>query len=399
MTRHSETIQRLARVRPDELLPDPDPTRRERYLAMAMSHPQAPPDPVSVPAAGPSMRRTTWWSVRPAVLALGSGGLAVVAAAVAISVTLAGTATPGAAPAGGAPALLLAAATRAETSPAGAPGRYWLAKSEIIVPTQVGPAGNRYTVNVRTEEDVWLSTSGRDQQGLVEQPLGATPATPADQDAWRRDGSPTQWQLPGVHKAVGTPNVISATPGAITSWVGSIPGWAFVTGGPTYTVAQMLAVPTDPAGLRAFLLKTYKSFNDPLAGGGQEQFLYDAGMQILISLPSTPAIRGAAYRLLASLPDVRNVGPLTMPGGGRGEAIALTETQAPGTFDSILVFDPATGSTVGTEHRMISGTDVDAPVPPGTIYQYEVVTHIGWTDSAPPPRQLDGHPAAAPTHS
>jgi hypothetical protein len=149
--------------------------------------------------------------------------------------------------------------------------------------------------------------------------------------------------------------------------------------------------------LRALLVRSFNELNDPAADGGLDIYLYDAGTQILTELPATPAVHGAAYRMLAQLPDVRSIGPLTVPTGGRGEAIARTHRDADGVYDAILVFDPATGSTLGTEWRMIKPGQFHPWVQPGTVFGYQVISRAGWTDATPPPRQLPNLPSPSPS--
>ena len=387
MTRHAQTMRMLEQARPPELSPAPDPDRRQRDLAMAMSQPPATEMTRAAARQAPLV-------ARPGRLAL-VGGLAA-AIAVAVGLTLAappaGRGDLNATPTESAPALLLAAAGRMEAGPATTPGRYWLGTSRVGSLQQVGPAADRYRLLVQGEVQLWLSTVPGDPQGLVDRPLGAAPATDADRAAWRRDGSPTQWT---IQTGLGKSYVLSASAGPLTSWVGPLPGWSLVTGGESFTTAQLLDLPTTPAALRAFLVRTFNDLHDPLADGGLDSYLYDAGTQILTELPATPAIRGAAYRMLAQLPDVRNLGPLTLPTGGRGQAIARTHQDAEGEYDAILVFNPSTGDTVGTESRMIKAGPVHPWIPPGTVFQYRAVTHAGWTDGTPPPRQIAGIPATS----
>jgi hypothetical protein len=249
---------------------------------------------------------------RPGRLALG-GGLAAAAIAVVVGLTLAappaGRGGPNAAPTGNTPALLLAAASRVEAGTAATPGRYWLGGSRTGWLVQVGPATDRYRLLVQSQVELWLSTVPGDQQGLVNRPLGAAPATASDRAAWRRDGARTQWT---VESGLGKGTVLYASGGPLTSMVGASTGWSFVTGGDNLTTAQLLSLPSTPAALRAHLVGMFNDLHDPLADGGLDTYLYDAGTQILTELPTTPALRGAAYRMLAQLPDVRDLGPLTV---------------------------------------------------------------------------------------
>lgn len=419
MRQRSDVLRALTAARPAQLEPENDPLRRERDLTAAFAQPR--------PADGRRHPRVARWSGRRGLVA--ASGAAVVAVAIGattlVSATTAGVdagpAVPGeVATAHSAPALLLAAAARTETA-AATVGRYWLAERQMGRLSQVGPANDRYVLQVRGRMDLWMSTVPADPMGLVDQHVGAAPATASDEAAWKRAGSPAEWWLDGQGNEVdpelpATPDrtrpgpstssgpgsepttvtafpkahKLTAGPGAESSFVlPDMPGWSFVTGGKHLTTDEFLALPTEPSALRRVILALRPAGSD----ADDTTWLFEAGHQLLMGLPVSPKVRGAAYRMLSDLPGVRALGPMDDPSGRRGQAIAMTE-QYPGTLahtgpvEVILVFDPATGSTLATMRRLLRPHGHAAWAEPGTFWSYELLTKAGWTTATPPPNNL-----------
>ncbi|HEX8630967.1 MAG TPA: CU044_5270 family protein [Catenuloplanes sp.] len=420
MKQRTDALRALTAARPAQLEPENDPLRRERDLAAAFAQPR--------PADGRRHPRVPRWSGRRGLVA--ASGAAVVAVAIGattlVSATTAGVdagpAVPGdVATAHSAPALLLAAAARTETATATV-GRYWLAERQLGHLTQVGPTDDRYVLQLRGRRDHWMSTVPADPMGLVEQHVGAAPATAADEAAWKRAGSPAEWWLDGQDNqsrrepplrrdgtrpgpAASRPPGSGATkdtdrrpigikltagPGTQRSFVlPNQPGWSFVTGGKGLTTDEFLALPTEPGALRRVILALRPAGSD----ADDTTWLFEAGHQLLMGLPVSPKVRGAAYRMLSDLPGVRALGPMDDPSGRRGQAIAMTE-QYPGTLavtgpvEVILVFDPATGSTLATMRRLLRPHGHAAWATPGTIWSYDLLISAGWTTATPPPNNL-----------
>jgi hypothetical protein len=125
----------------------------------------------------------------------------------------------------------------------------------------------------------------------------------------------------------------------------------------------------------------------------------------LLTLPVTPAVRAALYRMLAGLPGVRSLGPVTDAGGRAGVAVALSGrysgcgqesalhsgggTEERPTFASCvveqrLVIDPASGMPLAQELRY-------AGLPPGQhwsapdgLFSFRLFRAAGWTGASPP---------------
>ncbi|MEU6779978.1 hypothetical protein ABZ912_12295 [Nonomuraea angiospora] len=127
---------------------------------------------------------------------------------------------------------------------------------------------------------------------------------------------------------------------------------AFSMAGRDLTFQQIESLPTDPDALRERVAGMLPS----------KDLLADALTGLLWTKPSPPAVRAAAYRALADLPEVRYLGKRD-----RGEAFSYA---LPDGTQRTLVIDPATS-------QVLSRTD-NGPSP-GT----ERVIEAGWTDRGP----------------
>ncbi|MEU5864151.1 hypothetical protein ABZ815_23460 [Nonomuraea sp. NPDC047529] len=133
----------------------------------------------------------------------------------------------------------------------------------------------------------------------------------------------------------------------------------FSMAGRDLTFRQIQQLPDDPVALRervASMLPT-----------GSSDLLADALSGLLWSKPSPPAVRAAAYRALADLPDVRYLGRRADPRGRSGEAFSYP---LPAGVRRTLIIDPATS-------QVLAGTDT------GGTGGSQIVLTAGWTDQAP----------------
>ncbi|MFI6923078.1 hypothetical protein ACIBIZ_24255 [Nonomuraea spiralis] len=133
----------------------------------------------------------------------------------------------------------------------------------------------------------------------------------------------------------------------------------FSMAGRDLTFRQIQELPADPAALRERVAA--------MLPAGSAGLLADALSGLLWSKPSPPAVRAAAYRALADLPDVRYLGGRADPRGRPGEAFSYP---LPTGVRRTLIIDPATS-------QVLAGTDA------GGTGASQVVLSAGWTDQAP----------------
>jgi hypothetical protein len=175
------------------------------------------------------------------------------------------TAAPTGTAAAGKKILLTAARTVASAVPL-ATGLYWETSTTVGNFIRVGPANDPYVILENVADQQWAARSPRVMSPAYEQALGVQLASAANQAAWRRDGSPTTWnagQETGFADPQGYANGfnfdITAGPGKLTGFGGSIGGQTFMVGSQSLSARQLQALPADPARLKALILTGYNA--------------------------------------------------------------------------------------------------------------------------------------------
>jgi hypothetical protein len=121
------------------------------------------------------------------------------------------------------------------------------------------------------------------------------------------------------------------------------------------TNAQLDAMPTDPKALRAFLLAQWKQQNQPPApdanfktpiGWTTDAHVFDQAANLLFEPNLSPALRAAAYEVLAATPGVI-VNKDATDSSGR-PAVEISRLDSDGYTDIEAFEDPATGATFET---------------------------------------------------
>jgi hypothetical protein len=232
------------------------------------------------------------------------------------------------------------------------------------VPTSA-PNGFKYALTLRYRSTQCTRVSDVTRYLISLQYLGARPASRADARAWRRDGSPDHWQQ--GH------GVLSAHPGPVSKINGDVKHGTGDFGG-----KNDLWLPTDPARLRAIFLA------HPQPGSkGRNNVIVGGALTVMNGDSVRPAVRAAAFRVLASVPGVRMRPGVTDPEGQTGTAVwqdswigAYIRYET--TFD---IVDPQTGNMLGDE--TVAQTPVVGAAP-GTVLYYDASTSARWTNRLPP---------------
>jgi len=394
------------------------------------------------PAAGPVPGRRR--SPRRARKRLIMAGLAVAAAgATAAAVVLAAPSAP-TAPAHAAPAqlttarqVLLTAAAHVASAPA--TGKYWRVQA---IRGDTWPGGTRshpYDIVLATSYDQWNPRSAGQKEWEITRQLGTVPATPADAAAWRAAGSPTTWrsgQKPGerdILQGLGhyplRPDVLAATTAAAAksaTWTVSDGTVGYIEGDLAgLKAAQFRQIPATAAGVEAVLRHYYaqtKCPSHPASCSTEGQFIWSEALALLADPVSAP-VRSATFKVMASLPGVRLLGPMTDPLGRHGYGLAAGPNSlsvAPHNPAQAAVIDPHTGSLLAVEdigplppnvqcetvdttrpaggdgkpvttvhlpHRTITGTCIGSSYQgrsyPDQLDDYTVLVSAGWTNASP----------------
>ena len=242
----------------------------------------------------------------------------------------------------------------------------------------------------------WAATNPHDGSPDMSQALYVRLATPADEAAWRRDGSPTVWKSVGQSVGLAQPTSVSeawmlplsAARGKLTALSAAYGSQQFFVGDKAFSLKQLRALPVNPG-----------PGQDPAPGGlvafgleGQRDVLpLPDGSRGPRDPPATPAVRAALYTLLAGLPGVRSLGAVTDVAGQAGVAVAhtekysrcgsqidLTSSGSGGgalfsscTVQQILIIGPDDGMPLAAELRYVSlPPGRHWPVPDG-LFSYE----------------------------
>jgi len=337
---NNTTRDPLAGTRP-AFFPAPDdpadPNRRERDLRVILAEPR--------PA------RTRRAVRRPRLLPVTAVAAAAAAAIVAGVVVVDGDS--------GAPArtsaqrVLLAAADTVESAAATEVGRYWHTASRHYNTSRQG----EYVVTLDSGEESWYSSSAADQTVSVN-----------GIDATLRS------QPPGAE---------SDLAGAwAQSWDGPE---RFNVAGTTMPLDEVLALPTEPAALKSWLLEQFEQNPPEYPMELTDRFL-DAALGLLSSVPTTAETRAATYRMLAELPELRTMDASELPAGTVGiahEMRYISEETANGLVDYQLIIDPDTGQLVENQMILLEPGTEDAPLPVGTILYHVTFQPAGWVDTDP----------------
>jgi hypothetical protein len=425
---------------PEQPPPTPDVTvaARDRLTGLAYAPARR--------AAGRRFRRVPLAGMRPArralLLRVGTSAMAVaVAAAVAVAVIAvvppeahappsATDGTPGtgytpyvgAVPTGnadgttGGRAVLLTAARTVGQAAETAPERYWVTTGTVGNFVQLGPANDRYMVLEEAGVQNWAARSPKDGSPSLAQQLGAAPVSAADRAAWQRDGAPTKWTYVGQSDSLADPQdfssgfnyVLSTAAGPLDVLGAGYGAQQFDVGATALTLAQLRALPADPAKLEKLILA------GGVAPAETPSAYFLETVPAIMEMPVTPAVRAALYRMLAGMPGMESIGQVVDPTGQQGEAVDYTSTYsdcAPSTLpdagpqefafssctiQQILIIDPATGMPMAEELRYVAlPTGQQWPAPDG-LFSYEIFGQSYWTNQdRPRPPQV---PQQAATH-
>jgi hypothetical protein len=133
-------------------------------------------------------------------------------------------------------------------------------------------------------------------------------------------------------------------------------------------------LPTSPAQLKAYFLDRHHPEFDNT--GTPSEILYDDALSVMTA-QSPPAVRAAAYRVLADLPGIQMKPNVQDPAGQSGTAVWLAQT---GPTLGLAILDPATGAALCTEQ--VAQHPV-AHVAVGTVINYTLFVSSGWTSTPP----------------
>ncbi len=355
-------------------------------------------------------RRPHWRPGRGRPMLLVTGVVAAGAAAALLTVTILPSGRPAGGTVPGLPRSLIASSARQYlltmagiAGQARVTGRYWCTVAiqgsremigpgnqelpapwlnGVVHPSPARPAGYQYSIMKRVRVESCLapphgSWTGGTVGGYY-QSLGIQFPTATDRAAWRSAGSPSRvgaWYADQSDSLNPGPRV----------WTGA------KTGQPETGIMPWQhnsALPADPAKLRALFLaeapklgRSFMTWLERLNGWTPQQAVNDvvftAAVGVMGGEMVKPAVRAAAYRVLASVPGVRVRLGVRFGNGQVGTAMWIASDQP--TWNLTCV-DPATSYVCGDEEITVKPV---AGLPVGSVLTYDIDVSSGWTGTAP----------------
>ncbi|MFH8466465.1 CU044_5270 family protein [Streptomyces sp. NPDC017991] len=389
-----DVMKVLADARPDELDPSrlANSRRQREDLARILAR------TTDSRPARPGARGPLWGGIRP----LGAvAALTAVAASAVVVTTLdrdssgvrAGTA-PQSSSAAAEPGAdgdvrvdgrleLLSVAKKAET-PA-AEGTYWQTTTRSEDVNVVAATGDKeQLLAVRTTStDKWsvgvrpgtrsLMVSGLD--GVTE------PRTKADEARWRAAGSPETLQAEVAGNEEG--GTLGYTMGTRRPMVmrTDADDKIYALGPQNITYQDLRELPSDSGELRRELERLYARDSGADTSDGRTAYVLRQAAD-LITMPVEPAVRAAAYRVMAELPGVRGLGRVTDPLGREGVGFTFPGTPSTplGRVAQRLVVDPSTGEMLAEQSVLVepSARAEKAGLDAGATVNYSATTRMSW---------------------
>jgi hypothetical protein len=172
--------------------------------------------------------------------------------------------------------------------------------------------------------------------------------------------------------AAAFPHVTDGALGAGSVRPGVFPYWQIATAG---------RLPTQPAALRRAVERMVAAVPTNRRGSSvvdefqaQPADLFSPISQFL-SVPISPQLRAALFRVLADLPGVELLGDKRDHLGRRGVAVAVDQGTGTNRVREELLFDPATSNVLQTDVVQLQTTKPSRgvrtpPLPGGTVIQY-----------------------------
>ncbi|MET9879433.1 CU044_5270 family protein [Actinacidiphila glaucinigra] len=388
-----DVLKVLADARPEELDPSRlvDPARQREDLARIVA---GATDGRAARFLAPRRRS----AFRP----LGAAALAAVAASVVVVSTVdwqepAGrpTAQPGSSAGTDAPGEgadlrvdghieLLSAARQAES--AVTEGTYWQTTTRSEHVDVAGDEGHLFAVR-STSTDEWSVGVRPGAASMEVSGLDAVtePRTAADAARWQAAGSPRRVEFEVSKKSGG---------GRLVTMMGTgrrplvmrtnLDDKIYAVGPDNVTYKDLRALPSTSVELRRYLERLYARDTGADTGTSDRSawMLRQAGN--LVTMPVKPAVRAAAYRVMADLPGVRVTGRVTDPLGREGVGVDFPVSY-PGPLGTVrerLIVDPSTGAMLSDVLVLVepSARAEEAGLGAGTTVHYNATTRMIWSE-------------------
>ncbi|WP_033325684.1 CU044_5270 family protein [Streptomyces yerevanensis] len=281
---------------------------------------------------------------------------------------------------------LLSVAKKAETPTA--EGTYWQTTTRSEDVNVVGAAGGKGQLfAVRDTSTAQWSVGVRPgTRSLMVSGLDAViaPRTKEDEARWRAAGSPETMEAEVTGNEAG---------GTLGYTMGTRPPMVMRTdaddkiyalGPHNVSYQDLRELPSDSGELRRQLEKLHGEDSGAEAGVGRTAYVLRQAAN-LITMPVKPAVRAAAYRVMAEMPGVRGLGSVSDPLGRKGAGFTFPGTSRTplGSVEQRLVVDPSTGAMLSEQLVLVepSAKAQKAGLDAGTTVNYTATTRMSWGES------------------
>ncbi|MDX3235086.1 CU044_5270 family protein [Streptomyces sp. ME03-5709C] len=279
---------------------------------------------------------------------------------------------------------LLSAARQAES--AVTEGAYWQTTTHSEVVDVAGDDGHLFAV--RSASTSQWSVGVRPGTGslmISELDSVTEPRTAADKATWQAAGSPRTVEFKVSKKAgAGTLLARIGSERKPTVMQTNSDDRIYAVGPDNVSYKDLRALPSTAGELRRYLERLYARDNgaDTGTGGRSAWMLGQAGN--LVTMPVKPAVRAAAYRVMADLPGVRVTEHVTDPLGREGVGVdfPVSYRTVLGTTQQRLIVDSATGAMLSDELVLVepSARAREAGLAAGTTVHYNATVRMSWSE-------------------
>jgi hypothetical protein len=145
--------------------------------------------------------------------------------------------------------------------------------------------------------------------------------------------------------------------------------------GPTYQ--QLIHLPTDPAKLRRWIERKAVNPHSTCSPGVSDCNTFSFVEALLVAGPLPPKVSAALYRVIASLPGMRLIGPTHDPLGRPGVAVGYFFKHQP--VRAQLIFNPKTGAFLAERTISLDPKTMNAPA--GTVISWSAIKDEGVVSS------------------
>ncbi|MFF0776166.1 CU044_5270 family protein [Nonomuraea wenchangensis] len=352
----TDVMKSLSGTRPASLKPVDDPERLDRIIAAATTRPS------TVRVVPPRGSIKLGWG-------LGTAGVVAAGLAVAVTLVPGGAGDRSAEPA--ARGLLLAAAEQTVKVPT-VTGRYWHTRG-----VNWGGVHDGRSSHGVCRDETWVARSPKDPSWWIVHSWTRVDAVKGAKPPKEGEGSSDQAHFicaRGNRGLGGDGTGKTPYAGRLNDFAEPGSSWPNVNG-KAVSVDDIERLPTEPEALKGVLIQWQVPGTSDTR---RDEILFQQAAELLLELPAPSGVRAALFRLMADLPEVRSLGDVRDPLGRDAVGVALRSCEPGYGTERQVLFDKDTGRllSVGTS----VGQQGCADLRPAN---WSAILESRWTDESP----------------